>query len=156
MPGFTRGEGLFLGLAALAITSWGTLGVDFHAARASGPGPVADVTSVPAAAASLPVASPVDPGPDRGRQLFEENGCSSCHVLDGPPGVGPDLRGIWGGHQALADGSTVVVDRSYFEESVLRPEARLVRGYKPAMPSYDGLLSAEDLEALAGYISSLR
>jgi cytochrome c oxidase subunit 2 len=39
---------------------------------------------------------------------------------------------------------------------VLHPEARLVRGYKPAMPSYEGLLSESDLDALAEYIRTLK
>ena len=34
--------------------------------------------------------------PERGRQMFEEKGCSNCHRLGGGSGVGPDL-GKWRG-----------------------------------------------------------
>lgn len=156
LPGFSRGEGLFLGLAAVTIGFWGSFGVDFDAARGSGSGTEAESTIAAIAGDPGQVMRAAGGGPERGRLLFEENGCSSCHLLDGQRGIGPNLRGIWGSRQALADGSSVVVDRRYFEESVLHPEARLVRGYQPAMPSYEGLLSPGDLEAFADYISSLK
>lgn len=162
MPGFSRRESLFLGLAAVAIGLWGWLGVDLNSIHDPGPGaelPGGMTTSfamdaqegVPPAAAR-----PAGGGPERGRQLFEESGCTSCHALSGSRSIGPSLRGVWGSTQPLADGSSVLFDRAYFEESVLHPEARIVRGYKPAMPSYEGLLNAEDLDALAEYIRSLK
>jgi cytochrome c oxidase subunit 2 len=128
---------------------WGWWGVDLDSRWDREPG----------AEAPLIASAPPDPrqgGAERGRQLFEASGCSSCHALDGSASIGPSLRGAWGTSQPLADGRSVLFDRTYFEESVLHPEARIVRGYKPAMPSYEGILSAADLDALAEYLRILR
>jgi mono/diheme cytochrome c family protein len=159
-PGFSRVERLSLGLAAAAIAFWGWWGVDLDARRDPGPGAGGRVmaSAHPDREEDAPAqaAPPAAGGSERGRQLFESSGCSSCHALDGSASIGPNLRGAWGTSQALADGTSVLFDRTYFEESVLHPEARIVRGYKPAMPSYDGLLNAADLDALAEYLRSLR
>ena len=142
-PGFSRVESLSLGLAAVAIGFWGWWGVDLDSRRDPDPDAAARVIG------SVP---PME----RGRQLFESSGCSSCHALDGSRSVGPSLRGAWGTSQPLADGTRVLFDRTYFEESVLQPEARIVRGFEPAMPSYEGLLDAADLDALAEYLRGLK
>lgn len=162
MPGFSRRENLFLGLAAVAIGLWGALGIDLDSIRDPGPGAelpggmIASVPTDPQADMPPAAAQPAGGGSERGRKLFEENGCISCHALTGPQSIGPNLRAAWGTSRPLADGSSVLFDRAYFEESVLHPEARIVRGYKPAMPSYEGLLNAEDLDALADYVRSLK
>jgi len=159
-PGFSRRERLALALAAAVIGVWGWWGVDLDAsrvrephagARAIAPGSLERQEDLPPSAAS-----PGTEAAERGRQLFEASGCPSCHALDGSASIGPNLRGRWGNPQPLANGTSVLFDRAYFEESVLHPEAKIVRGYKPAMPSYEGLLKPEDLDALAEYIRSLK
>lgn len=159
-PGFSRIEGLSLGLAAVAIAFWGSRGVDLDSRRdpdgAAGARAVASLRTDRPNDAPAEAAPPAAGGVERGRQLFGSSGCSSCHALDGSRSVGPSLRGAWGTLQPLADGTSVLFDRTYFEESVLHPEAKLVRGYKPAMPSYEGLLSAADLDALVEYLRSLK
>jgi cytochrome c oxidase subunit 2 len=56
---------------------------------------------------------------------------------------------------SLAAGDTVVADEAYVRESILSPAARVVGGYQPVMPTYQGQVSEEQLIALIAYIRSL-
>ncbi len=89
-----------------------------------------------------------------GGQLFAELGCASCHRDDGA-GVGPSLVDLYNNEEQLADGSTVTADEAYLAESILNPQARVVEGYQPVMPAYDGQLSGDQLNQLIAYIKSL-
>jgi len=91
---------------------------------------------------------------DAGRAIFETQGCASCHTGDSPRG--PSLAGIAGSQQKLADGQTVVVDDAYLRQSILDPSARVVAGYQPIMPTFQGLIGEEDLMRLIAYIRSLQ
>ncbi|GIX07970.1 MAG: cytochrome c oxidase subunit 2 [Candidatus Poribacteria bacterium] len=90
----------------------------------------------------------------RGEQLFVGLGCASCHV-QGPQARGPSLVGLMGTEVTLADGSTVVADEAYIRESILNPAAKIVAGWTPVMPSFQGLVSEEDIFQLIQYIQSL-
>ena len=93
----------------------------------------------------------------RGAELFQSNGCYACHSLEGETIIGPSLLGIFGTTVELEDGSSVLIDDAYLIESILQPDAKRVAGYgEAAMPSYEGLVSATDAEALAEYIKSVR
>lgn len=89
-----------------------------------------------------------------GEQLFTQQGCASCH-LGGPAARGPLLGGIYGKTIQLADGRTVVADDNYLRESILNPQAKLVEGYQPVMPTFQGLLSEESVMQLIAYVKSL-
>ncbi|MEE8146860.1 MAG: hypothetical protein V3T24_04595, partial [Longimicrobiales bacterium] len=56
----------------------------------------------------------------------------------------------------LASGDTVVADEVYVRESILNPAARVVAGYQPLMPTYQGLVSEEQIIALIASIESLQ
>jgi cytochrome c oxidase subunit 2 len=56
----------------------------------------------------------------------------------------------------LQDGSTVDVDENYIRESILEPQAQVVKGYQPVMPSFKGILSDEDITSLIAYIKTLK
>jgi cytochrome c oxidase subunit 2 len=56
----------------------------------------------------------------------------------------------------LADGSTVTADDAYLRESILNPNAKIVAGYQPLMPSFQGQLTEEQILALTTYVKSLR
>ncbi len=91
----------------------------------------------------------------QGERLFEQMGCSGCHLLD-RQGRGPMLRGMYGSHVQLASGGSVTADDAYIRESILNPNARLVAGYKPnVMPSFQGQVSEEQILQLIVYIKSL-
>jgi cytochrome c oxidase subunit 2 len=55
----------------------------------------------------------------------------------------------------LEDGRTVTADENYIRESILQPAAKIVNGYKPIMPTFQGQISDEQLNALVAYVKSL-
>jgi cytochrome c oxidase subunit II len=89
-----------------------------------------------------------------GEKIFAELGCATCHRSD-TQGRGPNLQGLFGKPVQLEDGRTVTADENYVRESILDPGAKIVSGYKPVMPTFQGLLSEEQLNALVAYVKSL-
>jgi cytochrome c oxidase subunit 2 len=90
-----------------------------------------------------------------GEKLFSSLGCVTCH--SGESGArGPNLQGIYGTPQKLADGRTVVVNDDYIRESVLNPQAKLVAGFGPIMPTFSGQISEEGLMQVVAYVKSLQ
>jgi cytochrome c oxidase subunit 2 len=90
----------------------------------------------------------------RGEQLFQQLGCVSCHLTDGS-GRGPSLAGKYGQPEQLANGAAVVVDDTYIRESILTPQAKLVAGYGPVMPTFQGQVNEQGLMSLIEYIKTL-
>lgn len=90
-----------------------------------------------------------------GEKLFTELACATCHRPDSA-GRGPVLTGIFGREVKLATGEAVVADEAYVRESIVNPAARVVVGYQPVMPTFQGLVSEEQLIALVAYIESLQ
>ena len=91
---------------------------------------------------------------EAGEKLFSELGCVTCHRTDGQ-GRGPSLQGVFGRPVALEDGRTLIADENYIRESIYDPGAKIVRGFKPVMPTFQGLVSDEQMGALLAYIKSL-
>lgn len=91
---------------------------------------------------------------EAGEQLFGQLACSTCHQ-DGPTGRGPALAGVFGSQVRLASGRTVVADENYIRESILNPQAKVVFGYEPIMPTYQGQIGEEGLLQLLSYVKSL-
>jgi cytochrome c oxidase subunit 2 len=89
-----------------------------------------------------------------GQSLFQQLGCGTCHRFD-TQGRGPNLAGIFGKPVALEDGRTVIADENYIRESILSPSAKVVSGFKPIMPVFQGLVSEEQLTELVEYVKSL-
>src|SRR5262249_46287410 len=89
-----------------------------------------------------------------GQRLFQELGCSNCHLFDGQ-GRGPNLQGVFGKPVLLDDGRTVSADDNYVRESVLNPGAKVVSGFKPVMPTFQGIINEEQLLSLVAYVKSL-
>jgi cytochrome c oxidase subunit 2 len=90
-----------------------------------------------------------------GERRFAELGCQTCHRADSA-GRGPVLDGLFGGTVRLANGATVQADETYVRESIVNPAARVVAGYQPIMPTYQGLVSEEGLMQLIAYIQTLK
>jgi cytochrome c oxidase subunit 2 len=78
----------------------------------------------------------------------------SCHLNDGS-GRGPSLAGKYGTQETLANGTTVTVDDTYIRESILTPQMRLVAGYGPVMPTFQGQVNEEGLMSLIEHIKSI-
>lgn len=91
----------------------------------------------------------------RGEQLATEKGCISCHSIDGTTMVGPTWQGLAGHEVTLADGTTVTADAEYLRNAIVDPNAQVVQGFQPVMPSYENVLTEEEIEALIAYIQSL-
>ena len=90
-----------------------------------------------------------------GEQVFTATGCNTCHKNE-TGALGPSLTGIYGSEVKLASGETVTVDDTYIRESVFTPTAKVVAGYNPVMPTYQGQLSEEQVLNLIAYIKSLK
>jgi cytochrome c oxidase subunit 2 len=98
----------------------------------------------------LETMSPVDAG----RKLFQARGCQQCHSMDGSAKTGPSLLGIFGRQENLADGTTIIADENYIRQSILEPQAVVVSGYEPVMPTYQGRLSDEEITAIIEYLKA--
>ena len=90
----------------------------------------------------------------RGATLFNDLACVSCH-LDSGQGRGPSLKDIVGTTVELQDGSTAVVDEAYLRESILNSQAKVLKGFQPLMPTFQGLVSEESLAALIEHVKTL-
>lgn len=95
-----------------------------------------------------------EPMISRGEQLFAQFGCMTCHSQTSQE-RGPSLHGLFGSTVRLADGSRVTADEKYIRESILNPNAALVAGFKPLMPTYTGQISQEQLFEIIEYVKSL-
>ena len=91
---------------------------------------------------------------EAGAAHFERLRCNTCHEA-GAEQRGPRLEGIFGKPVQLTDGRTLVRDENYLRRSILEPNADVVAGYLPQMPTYEGQVSEEELLQLVAYIRSL-
>jgi cytochrome c oxidase subunit 2 len=91
---------------------------------------------------------------ENGQKLFEDLACGNCHKADGS-GRCPTLVNLFGGTVALTGGATVTADEAYIRESILQPAAKVVAGYQPVMPTFQGLVTEEGVLQLVEYIKSL-
>jgi len=91
---------------------------------------------------------------DSGAKLFQDLACATCHLENGQ-GRGPVLKGAYGKPVLLASGQTVTMDDAYIRESVLNPQAKVVAGFQPIMPTFQGLVTEEQVLQLIAYVKSL-
>jgi len=91
-----------------------------------------------------------------GQQLFQTLGCASCHGANGEGGRGPTLAGAFGKTVQLQGGGTVLFDEGYVRESITNPQAKLVQGFGPIMPTFQGQVSEDQLVQLIAFIKSLQ
>lgn len=89
-----------------------------------------------------------------GERLFTQLGCTGCHVA-GAGERAPQLEGIFGTEVQLQSGETVTVDENYIRESIIFPQRKIVAGYEPIMPTFEGRVSEEQILELIAYIRSL-
>ena len=89
-----------------------------------------------------------------GEKLFTDLACVTCHRA-GAGQRGPELNGLLGSTVQLASGATVTADVGYIRESILNPQAKVVAGFPPIMPTFQGQVNEEQLLALTEYIRSL-
>lgn len=88
-----------------------------------------------------------------GARLFQEQRCNTCHMTDGL--MAPLLAGVFGSQVTLQGGESVLADENYLRESIVTPQAKIVDGYQPNMPTFQGQVSEDALLQLIAYIKSL-
>jgi mono/diheme cytochrome c family protein len=98
---------------------------------------------------------------EEGKRLAELMGCVACHSADGSSlgKVGPTWKGLARARVRFTDGTTAVADADYLRESIRKPAAKIVKDFDKSdagMPSYEGILTDAQVEALVVYIESLR
>ncbi|HEX2396475.1 MAG TPA: cytochrome c oxidase subunit II [Bacteroidales bacterium] len=112
-------------------------------------------TSLLAATAGTGGAAPM-----AGLGLMRRNGCVACHSLDGSTIVGPSFKGIFGEETIVivgGDEQQVTVNEDYIRESLLTPNAKVVKGFRAGlMQSYKGMVTEEDILQITEYIKSLK
>jgi cytochrome c oxidase subunit 2 len=90
-----------------------------------------------------------------GAKLFSDLACNTCHRPDAQ-GRGPVLEGLFGKVVTLQNGETMTVDEAYVRESILQPAAKIAAGFQPIMPTFQGLVTEEQLLELIEYVKSLK
>lgn len=91
-----------------------------------------------------------------GKKLFSDQACKTCHSVDGSPLIGPTFKGLFSSKVELASGASVIADEAYLAESMLLPNAKIVKGFPPVMPSYKGRLTDAEIHAIVEYIKTLK
>ena len=97
---------------------------------------------------------PSDSPAAAGEKLFTDLVCISCH-RDDAQARAPQLRGLFGHSVQLQGGATVVADEAYIRESIVNPQAKIVNGFLPIMPTFQGMVTEEQLLQLIAYVRSL-
>ena len=91
-----------------------------------------------------------------GGQLYQTLGCVSCHGASGEGGRGPTLAGLFGKQTTLTGGQSIRADEAYIRESIMNPQAKLVDGFGPIMPTFQGQISEDQLVQLLAFIKSMQ
>ncbi|TMB20377.1 MAG: cytochrome c oxidase subunit II [Deltaproteobacteria bacterium] len=105
---------------------------------------------------ALDFAPPLGNMVDQGRRIAAEQGCLKCHTTDGTRHIGPTWLDLYHRRERLNDGSIIVADEAYLTESMMDPALKVVEGFQPVMPSFQGKLAGPEVAALVEYIKSLQ
>lgn len=167
--GGLAGGGIVLGLLVAAYA------IGYHrgqqhprtttpAAATPAPPPTTPPTTAATATTTTPspAPAPIQTTPAlvaRGKTLFANDACGSCHSLTGSAGAGPTLKGLAGSTVTLTSGQTVTADDTYLEQSIADPDAQIVKGYRAgimpaAIASYDLAAKPDEIRALVAFIKS--
>jgi cytochrome c oxidase subunit 2 len=91
-----------------------------------------------------------------GEQAAAQLGCLRCHSIDGTPFIGPTWTGLFGSRVPLTTGTTVLADEAYLTESMMDPMAKIVAGFTPVMPSYQGRMDPAQTAAIVEFMKTLK
>lgn len=96
------------------------------------------------------------PPAEAGQMLAQRRGCLQCHSADGSASTGPTFKALYGHTVKLADGSSVTVDENYIRESILDPTKKVVAGFQPVMPTFQGKLKDPEILAIIEYLKTVK
>jgi cytochrome c2 len=108
---------------------------------------------------SKPAATPITV--EEGQKIASLMGCTACHASDNNMAgkVGPPWKGLFASERKFKDAEPAIADEAYLRESILDPSAKIVLGFEKndtGMPSYAGVLTDSQIEALILYIKTLK
>ena len=90
-----------------------------------------------------------------GSRLFIRN-CATCHNVDSSTKIGPGLAGVFGKERAFENADKLVANEDYIRESILAPNAKIVKGFPAKMNSFAGILEEKEINYLIEYIKTLK
>lgn len=86
--------------------------------------------------------------------------CNACHSTDGSKLIGPSFQGISGRPQTVTrDGKeeTITIDNDYLLESILDPQAAIVKGYEHApMANFSSILTKKQIRDVVDYLHTFK
>ncbi len=91
-----------------------------------------------------------------GAIVYSKRGCNACHSVDGSKGIGPTWKGIFGEKVKCTSGGEFLIDEDYIRESIMAPQAKVVAGYQPVMPTFKGIIVDKEVDAVIAYIKTLK
>lgn len=95
------------------------------------------------------------PEAQEGARIFSgKGGCVGCHTVGSIGGqTGPNLSNIASVAATREPGKDA---EAYISESIHNPTAFIVPGYAPVMPSFQGVLTEQEINALVQYLMTLK
>jgi cytochrome c oxidase subunit II len=96
------------------------------------------------------------PPEELGKALYEKKGCSACHTIDGTKKVGPSFKGLWAKGKEQTNTGVVDINEDYIKESLMEPQAKIVNGFAPAMPTFKGQLKDSEIAGIIAFLKSLK
>jgi mono/diheme cytochrome c family protein len=98
---------------------------------------------------------------EEGRRVSQLFGCIACHSTDPTISMlGPTWKGLYGSERSYSKGTLkAVADEAYLREAILEPAAKIATGFErgeAGMPSYAGVITQAQLDAVILYIKSLK
>ena len=94
-----------------------------------------------------------------GEEIILNNGCTGCHSLDGTRVVGPSFKDIFNRQTKVSkEGKLIEVQANevYLKDAIINPKKEVVDGYPNIMPSFQGILSEEELDAVIEYLKTVK
>jgi len=92
---------------------------------------------------------------DFGRDVAARHGCLGCHTLDGTRHIGPTWLGLYSRWEELTTGERIYVNEAYITESMMDPQAKIVAGFAPVMPSFLGQVTPAETAAIIELLKAL-
>jgi cytochrome c oxidase subunit 2 len=139
-------------IVVLGIAGSGILGL-----ACSGPARATDESIAISLAQAATRASKGDV--DRGKLLFKQLNCATCHSINGDNGLGPTMKGYFGSEVQYSDGSSERVDEQHAREAIINPAKKIMAGYGPTMPAIDFQKpprSLADVDDLVAYVKTIK